>query len=136
MSSRRIYQLPSGGGMTASGRLARSADALHLRFDPGLDFAIERIRAAADTGRRRADAHRNDARILEEAVARPDTAGVVRNRDHRNAGAAGKPRAAGLKPAPRAVRDAGTLRKDHDPEAALEPVDALLAEASQRLRAR
>src|SRR5262245_27267719 len=80
----RIYQLPSVGGMSASERLARSADALHLRFDPRLDFAIECVCAAARTGRRRADGHCDGARVLEEAVARPDTPRVVRDRDHRD----------------------------------------------------
>src|SRR4051812_38990722 len=73
--------------------------------------------------------------MLDEGVARPDPAGVVRDRHDRRPARRGEPRAAELVGAPLARRYARALGEDHDPEALLQPLAAAPGDAAQRLDA-
>ena len=86
---------------------ARSGKRLLLLFYPFLSHCVEDLGIAVRALDRRTDAHGHGARMLDEGVARPDPAGVVRDRHDRGAARRGEPRAAELvgaplRPAPRA----------------------------------
>src|SRR5207237_3454019 len=105
-------------------RRARSAERLLLFLDPCFRQLVHRLRIAAGRVDARSDAHRDGPGTLEEGVARPEKAGVVRYRHHRRTRCRGEPRAAKLISAPFTAPHARSLWEDHHPEALREPLAA------------
>src|SRR5688500_16756385 len=111
------------------------AQPAHLALDPLLDLAVEllgRELAGVDRG---AYAHRDRAGVLQERVAPPVLAGIVRNRHDRRCGLGGEPRAARLVLGTRAGRDPRALGEDHDAVPPRQPVESLIEQLAQRAAA-
>ena len=80
-----------GGSSNSS---AAAVQGLLLRFDPFFRHRVDRLRVAPGALDRRPDPHPHFARILQEGVARPEPARIVRHRHDRRTGVRRQPGAA------------------------------------------
>src|SRR5256885_353944 len=104
----------------------------HAALDPFLDRKVQRFRRVGARIDRRPDLNRHRSRALEEGVAPPKQARIVRDRNDRRTALHRKPCAAFAILAAFAGLYARALREDSDPEPLREALAAELGHPIQR----